>query len=118
MANWSESSILPQSILVTRITWLLEAFPLRLPVKQNLSIQLQIVRNNIENLRLHVWIVCANQSEVKLKEKVADHASKARQFLLEKSLTPNGTFSPACVITGRLIQQFYVTNVSGEEMSS
>ena len=66
VANWSESSILPQSILVPRITWLLEAFPLRLPVKQHLSIQLQIVRNNIENLRLHVWIVCANQSEMKL----------------------------------------------------
>ena len=100
---WPEASWFPE------LLWLLEAPPIRLPVKQHLLTRLQFVRNNIENLRLHVWILCANQSEIEaFKRKLPNTPLKLDEFLLEKPMISNGTFSPVGVVSGRLIQSWHL----------
>ena len=100
---WPEASWFPE------LLWLLVAPPIRLPVKQHLLTQLQFVRNNIENLRLHVWILCANQSEIEaFRRKLPNTPLKLDEFLLEKSMISNGTFSPVGVVSGRLIQSWHL----------
>ena len=100
---WPEASWFPELLR------LLVAPPIRLPVKQHLLTQLQFVRNNIENLRLHVWILCANQSEIEaFRRKLPNTPLKLDEFLLEKSMISNGTFSPVGVVSGRLIQSWHL----------
>ena len=91
---WPEATWFPELLR------LLVAPPIRLPVKQHLLTQLQFVRNNIENLRLHVWILCANQSEIEaFWRKLPNTPLKLDKFLLEKSMISNGTFSPVGVVS-------------------
>ena len=91
----------PKASWFQELLRLLVAPPIRLPVKQHLLIQLQFVRNNIENLRLYVWILCANQSEIEaFWRKLANTPLKLDEFLLEKSTISYGTFSPVGVDQG------------------
>ena len=100
---WPEASWFPELLRLQ------VAPPIRLPVKQHLLTQLQFVRNNIENLRLHIWILCANQSEIKaFQRKLPNMPLKLYKLLLGKSMISNGTFSPIGVVSGRLIQSWHL----------
>ena len=102
LQNCFGSPILARSILVSRVTSVTSSTSDQTSCKTASVNTTAVCEKQYQNIRLRIWISCANQSEIEaFRRKLPNTPLKLDEFLLGKSMISNGTFSPIGVVSGR-----------------
>ncbi|MEW8547329.1 MAG: reverse transcriptase domain-containing protein [Candidatus Thiodiazotropha sp.] len=103
---WPEMSWFPELLR------LIVAPPLRLPVMRNLLTQFRFVNQNSESLRLHVWELSRNRSEIRtFRNRLPFAHQKPGDFPLGKCMMPSGQCSLIGVIQGRFLLSWPIPEI-------